>query len=298
VIAELERLSAAFPNDLEYEVPYDSTRFVEQSLNDVIGTLIMTFVLVISVVFVFLGNWRTTIIPAVAIPVSQIGTFAFLLLFGMSLNTISLFALILAIGIVVYDAIVVVKNVERIIVEEGLGPPEATRRAMGQITGPVIATTPVLLAVFVPVTFMPGMTGRLYSQFAVTISVAVAISSINALILSSALCGLILRPRSGPPKGLLALFENVIGTLRDGYDGIVQRLVRLPILGLVGVLVAFGGGAFCSATEMMPNARQFRAKSAVFKASCDLEDLHPMRGLPKETPWDVFSRMSNVTRRR
>ena len=121
-------------------------------------------------------------IPAVAIPVSLIGTFAFLLLFGMSLNTISLFALVLAIGIVVDDAIVVVENVERIIAEEGLSPPDATRKAMGQITGPVIATTLVLLAVFVPVTFMPGISGRLYSQFAVTISTAVVISSISLIV--------------------------------------------------------------------------------------------------------------------
>ena len=243
VNAELERLSAVFPNDVEYRVPYDSTRFVEQSLNDVIGTLMLTFALVISVVFVFLGNFRATIVPAVAIPVSLIGTFAFLLVFGMSLNTISLFALVLAIGIVVDDAIVVVENVERIIAEEGLSPAEATRKAMGQITGPVIATTLVLLAVFVPVTFMPGITGRLYSQFAVTISVAVVISSINALTLSPALCALVLRPRSGPPKGLLAVFEGFIGTIRVGYVGIVRRLLRLPVLGLA-IVIAFGASGY------------------------------------------------------
>ncbi|MEM0946333.1 MAG: multidrug efflux RND transporter permease subunit [Pseudomonadota bacterium] len=242
VYGELERLSRAFPEDVEYEVPFDSTDFVEQSLNDVVSTLILTFILVISVVFVFLGSVRATIIPAVAIPVSLIGTFAFLLLFGMSLNTISLFALVLAIGIVVDDAIVVVENVERIIADEGLSPPEATQKAMGQITTPVIATTLVLLAVFVPVTFMPGISGRLFSQFAITISVAVVISSINALTLSPALCALVLKPRSGPPKGILALFENVVGTMRSGYVAIVGRLVRIPLIGLV-ILAALGFGS-------------------------------------------------------
>ncbi|GAA6179645.1 multidrug efflux RND transporter permease subunit [Shimia sp. NS0008-38b] len=240
VIAEMDRLSRAFPDDVTYDIPYDSTLFVEQSLNDVVSTLILTFVLVISVVFIFLGNARATAIPAVAIPVSLIGAFAFLLLFGMSLNTISLFALVLAIGIVVDDAIVVVENVERIIAEEGLPAAEATRKAMGQITGPVIATTLVLLAVFIPVTFMPGITGRLYTQFAVTISVAVVISSVNALTLSPALCALILKPRSPDgPKGLMKVFENGVDGARSGYVGIVRRLVRLPLIA-VAILVALG----------------------------------------------------------
>lgn len=244
VEAELSRLSRAFPDDVTYDLPFDSTRFVNQSLNDVVTTLMQTFVLVIAVVFLFLGSWRATVIPAIAIPVSLIGTFAFLLAFGMSLNTISLFALVLAIGIVVDDAIVVVENVERIIAEEGLSPPDATRKAMGQITGPVIATTLVLLAVFVPVTFMPGITGRLYSQFAVTISTAVVISSINALTLSPALCSLILKARSGPPKGILAKFEQGIDGVRGGYVGIVRRLVRIPLIAMaILAVLIFGSGA-------------------------------------------------------
>ena len=244
VKAEVERLSSAFPDDVEYDIPYDSTLFVEQSLSDVVSTLILTFILVISVVFIFLGNVRATVIPAVAIPVSLIGAFAFLLLFGMTLNTISLFALVLAIGIVVDDAIVVVENVERIIAEEGLSAADATRKAMGQITGPVIATTLVLLAVFVPVTFMPGITGRLYTQFAVTISTAVVISSINALTLSPALCSLILKPRDpGGPKGLMATFEKGVDGARGVYVGIVRRFVRIPILALVviGAMMAGSG---------------------------------------------------------
>lgn len=240
VIAQLEQLSKSFPEDIVYNVPYNTTDFVEQSLNDVIETLILTFILVVAVVFIFLGNWRATIIPAVAIPVSLIGTFAILYMAGMSLNTISLFALVLAIGIVVDDAIIVVENVERIMAEEGLAAKEATAKAMGQIITPVIATTLVLLAVFVPVTFMPGITGQLYTQFAVTISVAVIISSINALTLSPALCGLILKRREGPSKGLFAFFDRGIDGIRNGYAALVGRLVRRSFLGLA----AIGGVVF------------------------------------------------------
>ncbi|WP_153769114.1 multidrug efflux RND transporter permease subunit [Labrenzia sp. CE80] len=240
VKARLESLSQNFPSDVEYDVPFDTTDFVQQSLDDVITTLFLTFLLVVSVVFIFLGNWRATIIPTVAIPVSLIGTFAVLLALGMSLNTISLFALVLAIGIVVDDAIVVVENVERIIAEEGLGPKEATAKAMGQITGPVVATTLVLLAVFVPTIFMPGITGQLYSQFAVTISVSVLISSVNALTLSPALCGLILKARSGPPKGIMGMFDRGIKSVRNGYTAIIRRLVRVAVLSLVVV-----AGAVC-----------------------------------------------------
>ena len=235
VRARLEELSRSFPEDVVYDIPFDTTEFVERSLDDVVVTLMMTFGLVIAVVFVFLGNWRATVIPTIAIPVSLIGTFAVLLLAGMSLNTISLFALVLAIGIVVDDAIVVVENVERIMAEEGLSAREATEKAMGQITTPVIATTLVLLAVFVPTIFMPGITGKLYSQFAVTISVAVIISSINALTLSPALCGLVLKARSGPPRGVMAMFERGIGHARDGYVGIVSRLLPRSFLGLAGI---------------------------------------------------------------
>lgn len=240
----LEQLSRSFPEDMEYSVPFDTTKFVESSLQDVITTLMMTFALVVAVVFVFLANWRATLVPAVAIPVSLIGTFAFLLAAGMSLNTISLFALVLAIGIVVDDAIVVVENVERIIAEEGLAPREATAKAMEQITGPVIATTLVLLAVFVPTIFMPGITGRLYSQFAVTISVAVVISSINALTLSPALCGLVLKPRTGGPKGLLAVFDRGIDRVRSGYVGVVSVLLRRSFVGVLSVAAVIAGIVF------------------------------------------------------
>ena len=239
VKAELERMARLFPDDIAYAVPFDSTDFIQQSFDDVVTTLLLTFALVMSVVFVFLGSWRASVIPMVAIPVSLIGAMAFMLAFGMTLNTVSLFALVLAIGIVVDDAIVVVENVERLMAQEGLSPPAATLKAMGQITGPVIATTLVLLAVFVPVTFMPGISGRLYAQFALTISIAVVISSINALTLSPALCALMLRPRKGPPRGLLAVFERAIAAAGGGYVAVVRRFVRVAILSLV-VLAGIG----------------------------------------------------------
>ncbi|WP_424933844.1 efflux RND transporter permease subunit [Amaricoccus macauensis] len=240
VLAELDRLKARFPQGVDYEVPFNTTAFVESSLDDVIETLLIAFVLVISVVFIFLGNLRATIVPMVAIPVSLIGAFAIMFALGMSLNTVTLFALVLAIGIVVDDAIIVVENVEHHIAE-GLSPRDATRLAMREITAPVIATTLVLLAVFVPVTIMPGITGRLYSQFAITISGAVIISSINALTLSPALCALILKPRQGPPKGLLAGFERTIGVARDGYAAIVAALARKAVFGLVAIALVVAG---------------------------------------------------------
>jgi multidrug efflux pump len=247
VLKQLDSLSAAFPADMKYAVPFNTTNFVQASLDDVIATLFLTFLLVVSVVFIFLGNWRATIIPTVAIPVSLIGTFGVLLALDMSLNTISLLALVLAIGIVVDDAIVVVENVERIIADEGLSPKDATAKAMTQITSPIVATTLVLLAVFVPTIFMPGITGRLYSQFAVTISVSVIISSINALTLSPALCGLILKARSGPPRGIMGMFDRGITSVRDGYTAVVRRLVRVAfvgvaiVAGVVVMIVVLGG---------------------------------------------------------
>ncbi|TYC58686.1 efflux RND transporter permease subunit [Rhodobacterales bacterium] len=247
VLERLDSLSENFPSDMEYGVPFNTTDFVSQSLKDVITTLFLTFLLVVSVVFIFLGNWRATIIPTIAIPVSLIGTFAVLLALGMTLNTISLFALVLAIGIVVDDAIVVVENVERTMEEDGLPPKEATAKSMEQITSPIIATTLVLLAVFVPTIFMPGITGRLYSQFAATISISVLISSVNALTLSPALCGLILKRRSGPPRGIMGLFDRGINGVRNGYSAVVRRLVRVAFIGLVVVagavalIVTLGG---------------------------------------------------------
>ena len=192
----LKELEPRFPDDVAYKVMYDTTVFVEATIESVIHTLIEAFVLVAIVVFVFLGNLRATLIPIIAVPVALIGTFAVMLALGFSANTISLLALVLAIGIVVDDAIVVVEAVEHILEHEPeLTPAQATEKAMGQVTAPIIAITLVLLSVFVPTAFIPGITGQLYQQFAVAVSVSMVISAINALSLSPALCSLILRHR-------------------------------------------------------------------------------------------------------
>ncbi len=242
VKAELEELSKRFPEDMEYNITYDTTRYVQATVDEVIETLLIAFALVVFVTFVFLQNWRATLIPTMAIPVSLIGTFAVLYILGYSANTISLFALILAIGIVVDDAIIVVENVQRIMTDEGLERREATRKAMKQITGPVIATTLVLLAVFVPIGFMPGLSGRIYQQFAVTISVAVVISSINALTLSPALCASLLRSGTLTNRGPFGVFNRVFDKVRNGYTAVVVTLARRMIIGLVMLAGVFGGG--------------------------------------------------------
>jgi multidrug efflux pump len=233
VIAAMDRLSQRFPPGLHYVVNYDTTTFVRATIKDVLLTLVIAFGLVMIVVFLFLGSLRATIIPAIAVPVSLIGTFAVLLVMGYSANTVSLLAMVLAIGILVDDAIVVVENVERVIEEKPcLSPAEATKQAMTEITAPIIAITLVLLAVFVPVAFIPGVSGQLFRQFAVTISVAMLISALNALTLSPALCAIFLRP-SGPRRGPMGWVLRRIDNVRDGYAAIVRRLLRISALGLV-----------------------------------------------------------------
>ncbi|GHF95180.1 efflux RND transporter permease subunit [Thalassotalea marina] len=236
---EMEKLSQRFPDGLEYVIPYDTTKFIERSIDEVIVTLYQAVALVILVVFLFLQNLRATIIPSLAIPVSLIGTFAFMNLMGYSINTITLFGLVLAIGIVVDDAIIVIENVERILKEEGLEIKEAVSKAMSQVSGPIIATTLVLLAVFVPVGFMPGITGELYKQFSVTISFAVIISSINALTLSPALCTVLLSAEKMKAISWLSSFERGIGKFTDKYTSGVQFILkRVARIGIV-VLVMF-----------------------------------------------------------
>jgi hydrophobe/amphiphile efflux-1 (HAE1) family protein len=236
VVAAMDRLSQRFPPGLKYLVNYDTTTFVRATVREVLMTLLIAFVLVVIVVFVFLGSLRATLIPAIAVPVSVIGAFAVLLLIGYSANTIALLAMVLAIGILVDDAIVVVENVERVMEEEpDLSPAEATKKAMSQITGPIIAITLVLLSVFVPIAFVPGISGQLFRQFAVTISVAMLISALNALTLSPALCALFLRHR-GPRRGPMGWVLRRINDVRDGYAAVVRRLVRVSILGLLVVL--------------------------------------------------------------
>jgi hydrophobe/amphiphile efflux-1 (HAE1) family protein len=244
VQATLQTLSGRFPEGLTYLVQYDSTTFVSDTIAEVLKTIGEAFVLVVIVVFLFLGNLRATIIPAVAVPVSLIGAFAVLLVLGYSANTVSLLAMVLAIGIVVDDAIVVVENVERVMEEEPeLSPAEATKKAMTQITAPVIAITLVLLSVFVPIAFIPGISGTLFRQFAVTISAAMIISALNALTLSPALCAVFLRHTGPPRRGIMGRVLGGIDWVRDRYAGGVRRLVRIAALSLVLVLV-FAGGVF------------------------------------------------------
>jgi HAE1 family hydrophobic/amphiphilic exporter-1 len=248
VKALVDEASASFPEGVNHTVLYDTTEFISRSISEVIVTLFQAVGLVILVVFLFLQNWRATLIPSIAIPVSLIGTFAVMSVLGYSINTITLFGLVLAIGIVVDDAIVVIENVERILAEEKLPIREAVTKAMAEVTGPVIATTLVLLAVFVPVAFMPGITGKLYQQFSVTISVAVIISSINALTLSPALCVALLGRSGDKAIGWLRPFEVLITRTTSGYSKLVVQLLRKGALvgvALVVILVA-GAGLFKS----------------------------------------------------
>jgi hydrophobe/amphiphile efflux-1 (HAE1) family protein len=243
VAATMQRLSQRFPVGLSYLVQYDSTSFVRDTISEVLRTLGEAFVLIVLVVYLFLGNLRATVIPAIAVPVSLVGTFAVLLVLGYSANTVSLLAMVLAIGIVVDDAIVVVENVERVMEEEpDISPTEASKIAMTQITAPIIAINLVLLSVFVPIAFIPGISGTLFRQFAVTISAAMIISGLNALTLSPALCALFLR-HTGPRRGIMGRVLGFIDWLRDGYSGGVRRLVRVASVSLLLVAV-FATGIF------------------------------------------------------
>jgi hydrophobe/amphiphile efflux-1 (HAE1) family protein len=234
----MDDLKRSFPEGLDYKITYDTTAFVKQSMEEVVHTLIEAFVLVVIVVFLFLGNFRATLIPLIAVPVALIGTFAVMLAVGFSANTVSLLALVLAIGIVVDDAIVVVEAVEAHLEKDPtITPAEAARRAMAEITAPIIAITLVLLSVFVPVAFIPGISGELFRQFAVAVSVAMVISAINALTLSPALCAVFLSPSHGPKRGILGYVMRGIDTARDGYAFVVRKIVRLALFGII-VLVA------------------------------------------------------------
>lgn len=236
----MKEYEKSFPDDLVYDIAYDSTEYVETSIDEVYETLVIAVLLVTFVVYVFLQNWRATIIPTLAIPVSIIATFAIMGVMGMTINTISLFGLILAIGIVVDDAIIVVENVERVIHEEHLDPIPATIQAMKEVTGPVLATTLILLAVFVPVALLPGISGRMFNQFAVTICVSVLISAINALTLTPALCALMLKSTHSQPIAPLRAFNRGFEAITRKYQGLVGFLSRRIVLsiGVYGALIA------------------------------------------------------------
>jgi hydrophobe/amphiphile efflux-1 (HAE1) family protein len=244
VRAELERLDRRQPGDVQYDVFYDTTKYVSAAIREIVLTLVITFLLVLFVNFIFLQDWRATLVPTVTIPVSLIGTFAVMLVLGYSANTLSLFALIMAIGLVVDDAIVVVENVYRVMDKRKLSAKPATIHAMSQVTGPIIATTLVLLAVFVPVAFMPGITGQLYKQFAVTICTAVVISSINALTLSPALCAVLLKAPKIPQHGPLAWFNRALDASRNLYVTGAAFLIRKLVVTLLIFVGVIGSTCF------------------------------------------------------
>lgn len=238
----MEEISRNFPEGLTYEVPFDMTTYISESIHEVYKTLFEALVLVIFVVFLSLQSWRATLIPVIAVPISLIGTFGFMLIFGFSLNMLTLLGLVLAIGIVVDDAIVVVENVERIMEEERLGAYEATKKAMTGLAGALIATSLVLAAVFVPVSFLPGITGQLYRQFTVTIVVSVLISTVVALTLSPVMCSLILKP-SDPDKPKNVVFRKINGWLSAGnhrYVGLIQKFIVRPRRVILGFCLVVG----------------------------------------------------------
>ena len=247
VVDAMEKLKPRFPEGLDYLLVYDTVVFVQQSIDAVVKTLFEALLLVVLVVVIFLQNWRATIIPLLAVPVSLIGTFAVMAAMGLSLNTLSLFGLVLAIGIVVDDAIVVVENVERHIAL-GLSARDATRKAMDEVVGPIIATALVLVAVFVPTAFIVGVSGAFYKQFALTIAVSTVISAFNSLTLSPALCALLLDRAHGNKDSFTRLFDYLFGwffkgfnrffdAFSDGYSRLVGRLIRMTVV----VLVLYAG---------------------------------------------------------
>ena len=227
----LEGLKPAFPQGIRYDVPFDTTKYIEVSIKEVAKTFFEAVALVVLVVFLFLGSWRATIIPVIAVPVAIIGTFAGMMLFGFSVNTLTLFGLVLAIGIVVDDAIVVVENVERIMHDEKLSARDATIKAMSQVSGPVIAIVLVLCAVYLPVAFLGGLTGVMYRQFAVTISISVIISGIVALTLSPALCAILLRP-SHQKWFIFRWFDSAFGAFTTAYAWLVRGAIRGAVVAL------------------------------------------------------------------
>ena len=240
----MAKLRQRFPQGLDYEVGLDTTQSVSEGVKEISNTLWQALLLVILVVFVFLQGWRPTLIPLLAVPVSLIGTFILFPAFGFSVNTLSLFGLVLAIGLVVDDAIVVVEAVEHHI-EEGLSPRDATLKAMEEVGGPVVAIAIILAAVFIPTAFIPGITGRLYQQFALTIAISVIISAFNALSLSPALCAMLLRPKGqnrGPLGGFYSWFNRAFGRVQEGYVGISRHLIRKSAMSFV-LLALFAAAA-------------------------------------------------------
>lgn len=241
VLSELDRLSRQFPEDVAYAIVFDTTAFITETIKEIAITLAITFALVVAVTYFFLQDWRATVIPTLTIPVSLIGGFAVLYLLDYSANTITLFAVILAISLVVDDAIIVVENVKRLMAEERLNVHDATRRTMSQVTGPIVATTLVLAALFVPIAFVAGITGQLYRQFSVTILITITFSTINALTLSPALCVLMLRSPREQRSGIFGTFNRGLDFSRNWYVAMLDRMSRRLWIASVILLAILGG---------------------------------------------------------
>ena len=308
----MEKLKQSFPPDLDYVVALDTTLSVTEGIKEIQHTLIEALVLVILVVFIFLQGWRATLIPLLAVPVSLVGTFMLFPLFGFSINTLSLFGLVLAIGLVVDDAIVVVEAVEHHI-EHGMSPKEATLRAMEEVTGPVIAIAVILAAVFVPTAFIPGITGQLYQQFAVTIAISVIISAFNALTLSPALCAMLLKPKvkgSGPLQKFYDGFNRMFAKVTGGYVGICRIAIRRSLisfvfLAAVTVSIGFFGKVVPSgflpdedqgylfAAVQLPDASSLQRTSEVARQAEELIQSTP--GVKYVTTIVGYSLLSQVT---
>ena len=289
----MEELSASFPSGMRYDISLDTTKAITAGIDEIITTLIIALLLVILVVYIFIQDWRAALIPTIAIPVSLLGAFIFFPVIGFTVNVLSLLGLVLAIGIVVDDAIVVVEAVQ-VNIEKGMSPKEATRVAMQEVTAPIIATTLVLVAVFLPVALMEGITGSLYQQFAITVAVSVVFSSINALSLSPALCALLLRKQT-PTRGPLGLFFKGFNTAFDkvtvGYTRITRVVARKIFIGLVFIVVVTVGagwlgkllpGGFMPSEDMgylmvnmqLPDAASLQRSDAVLKKVEDIIRQH------------------------
>jgi len=251
----MARLKKDFPPGLDYKMVYEISDFVRASVHEVQKTLLEAFLLVVIVVFIFLQNWRATLIPIITIPVAIVGTFSVMALMGFSINMITLFGLVLAIGIVVDDAIVVVENVERNMTDLGLSGKEAAIRAMEEVTGPIVGITLVLMSVFLPASFLPGISGELYRQFSVTIAVTTLFSAINALTLSPALCAVLLKPHHGTKNAFFRGFNNVFERITSGYSrfvGLLVRRVAVVLLVFVGIVTLTFFGFVSLPTGFVP----------------------------------------------
>ena len=289
--AKLKELSQRFPKGVSYVMGYDPTEYIRTTMKEIIETLIITFLLVVAITYIFLQDWRATLIPSAAIPVSLIGTFIFLVPLGFSMNVLTMFALILVIGSLVDDAIVVVENCMRIIEEEKLPPKEAASKSMHQITGAVIATTLVIVAIYAPVAFYGGMVGTIYIQFSVTMCIALCLSTVNALTLSPALCGMLLRPYNPNKPRVFRWFNTGLDWTRNGYlkfSGFLARKMIITVILMLGVLAAnywlFNripgeflphedkGAAFCD-IELPPGATLARTNAVLDETYKTVKDI-------------------------